>query len=76
MGAANDARDMEVRDIRGQLAAAGAHMRPMTDTAKITKVLEKIGDPGLVADAILMRPRPEWLRELIGFDLLPPSRGP
>lgn len=66
-------RDLELHEIRGRLASAGAHMRPMTDLAAIAVVLEHIGNPDLVVDAVLMRPRPAWLRELIGDDLQPQS---
>jgi uncharacterized membrane protein len=62
-------RDVVIRDIRSRLAAAGARMRPMTDLAAIALVLEHVGDPDVVVDAVLMERRPDWLKELIGDDL-------
>lgn len=58
-----------LHDIRSQLAAAGAQMRPATDLAMIARVLRHVGDAGLAVDAILMTPRPQWLSDLIGNDL-------
>jgi len=57
--------------IRVRLEDAGVTMRPATDDDAIARVLARCkGHAGVCGDAILMTPRPNWLRTLIGYDLM------
>jgi hypothetical protein len=52
-----------------EVAGRRVQQRP-TDAALVERVIGYVGDPGLAVDAILMDPRPQWLRRLIGGDMM------
>lgn len=61
----------EVAEIRERLAARGVQLRPETDPVMITRVLDRVGgDVDLAVDALALEPRPGWLRDLVGSDLM------
>lgn len=64
----------QVIRVRDDLALAGIPMREPTDAMMISRVIEHVqaggGDEHIAVLAILMEPRPSWLRELIGSDLM------
>lgn len=62
--------DNALLDIRERLAAAGCKMRPSSDLLKIRRVLTYVGDVDVTLDALLMQPRPIWLSDRIGYDLM------
>lgn len=63
-----------LNEIRRTLVGAGVEAKPATDMLMIAKVFQLVGDGDLVVDALLMTPRPQWLRNLIGHNLsLPPA---
>jgi hypothetical protein len=61
-----------VAELRELVAAHGIHLTAK-DTERLGLVLERVGDVGLAADAILMVPRPVWLGALIGRNLMVPG---
>ena len=58
-----------VAELRELVAAHGVHLKA-GDTILLGRVLERVGDAGLAADAILMVPRPAWLSDLIGTSVM------
>lgn len=60
----------DVQDVREWVAASGVQMRSKTDVVMIARVLDHAGDVEIAAEAILMEPRPQWVRTLIGADLM------
>lgn len=68
-------RDAILRELRSDLALAGVETKPSSLQA-INRVLEHIGHAELVVDALLMYPRPNWLWNLVGYDLMPPTTTP
>lgn len=77
MTAVNVATAMQMQQIRSDLEVLGVRMKGTTaDLEQIGKVLAHVGDPELTVDALLMRPRPPWLRGLIGSDLSAPLSWP
>jgi Zn ribbon nucleic-acid-binding protein len=63
-------RREDVADLRERVAASGIQMRSLTDGVLFARVLDHVHDVDLAAEAILMEPRPTWLRTLIGYDLM------
>jgi hypothetical protein len=60
----------DVADLRERVAAAGIQLRSKTDPVMFARVLDHVRDIDLAAQAILMEPRPQWVRTLIGADLM------
>lgn len=60
----------DVAEVRECIAAAGIQLRSKTDPVLIARMLDRVPDVGLAAQAILLEPRPQWVRELIGSDLM------
>jgi len=56
-------------EARSLIADRGGFPGELT-TAWIQKVVEVCGDPDLAATALTMRPRPEWVK-----DIVPGARG-
>jgi hypothetical protein len=63
-------RRADVADLRERVAASGIQLRSLTDGVLFARVLDHVHDVDLAAEAILMEPRPTWLRTLIGADLM------
>lgn len=63
-------RRADVADLRERVAASGIQMRSKSDGVMFARVLDHVHDVDLAAEAILMEPRPTWLRTLIGYDLM------
>lgn len=63
----------KLNHIRRQLMVAGVAGKPGKDMELLATVLEYVGDSDLVVDALLMTPRPDWLWELVGYDLSLPG---
>jgi len=60
----------DVAELRELVAATGVQMRSATDPVILARVLDRVGNVAVAADAIAQQPRPAWLRELIGYDLM------
>jgi hypothetical protein len=60
----------DVQELRERVAASGIQLRSKTDPVLLARVLDHAKDIGLAAEAILMEPRPQWVRTLIGRDLM------
>lgn len=60
----------DVAELREGVAAAGVQLRSKTDPVLFARMLDHTGDVDLAAQAILMEPRPQWVRTLIGLDLM------
>lgn len=60
----------DVAELRERIAASGVQFRSATDAVMLARVIDHVGDLELAADAIVMDPRPSWLRDLIGLDLV------
>jgi hypothetical protein len=60
----------DVAELRERVAASGVQMRSKTDAVMLARVLDHARDVDLAAEAILMEPRPQWVRTLIGGDLM------
>lgn len=58
-----------VAELRELIAASGIGLAA-GDTILLGRVIERVGDPGVAADAILQLPRPVWLYDLIGHGLM------
>jgi hypothetical protein len=58
-----------IAELRELVVAGGIILRP-GDTIFLTKVLAHVGDAGVAADALLQWPRPAWLFDLIGTDVM------
>lgn len=63
-------RRHDVQELRERIAASGVRMRAKTDAVMLERVLDHTKDVDLAAQAILMEPRPQWVRTLIGCDLM------
>ena len=60
----------DVAELRERVAAAGVQLRSRTDPVLFARMLDHVGDVDLAAQAILIEPRPQWVRTLIGLDLM------
>lgn len=60
----------DVAELRERIAASGVQLRAKTDVVMLARVLDHVRDIDLAAQAILMEPRPQWVRTLIGADLM------
>ena len=60
----------DVVDLRERVAASGIQLRSKTDPVFLARILDHVKDVDLAAQAILMEPRPTWVRTLIGADLM------
>lgn len=60
----------DVAELRERVAAAGIQLRAQTDPVMLAHVLDHVRDVDLAMEAILMEPRPQWVRTLIGADLM------
>ena len=60
----------EIAELRERVAAAGIQLRSKTDPVMLARVFDHVRDVDLAAQAILMEPRPQWVRTLIGADLM------
>lgn len=63
------ATDSPVAELRELIAAKGIPLKA-GDTIILGRVMEKVGNAGVAADALLMVPRPAWLLALIGRELM------
>lgn len=60
----------DVAELRERVAAVGVQLRSKTDPVLFARMLDHVNDVDLAAQAILMEPRPQWVRTLIGADLM------
>ena len=60
----------DVVEVRERIAVSGVQLRSLTDGVLIARVVDHVGDVETAAQAIVMEPRPNWLRDLIGADLM------
>lgn len=63
-------RRPDVAELRERIAVPRMQMRGRSDSVLLARVLDHVGDIELAAAAILMEPRPTWLKTLIGYDLM------